>query len=211
MDLQRFKQKPVMGIVRGIGRDVLTPLLDTVTSAGLETLEITMNTANAPQLIAEAVRYSGGKLMIGAGTVLSMDELQSALDAGASYIVMPMLVPDVMRFCVENHIPVFPGALTPQEIVHAWNAGATMVKVFPAKFFGPTYFKEMKGPFNSIPLLACGGITPESLPEYQKNGADAFAFGGSIFSLKHLQEKKYDVIAGNVRKLLAAYQPAPVI
>ena len=84
-----------------------------------------------------------------------MKDLKIALKSGATFIVMPVLIKDVLKYCVKNKIPVFPGALTPGEIYQAWDAGSTMVKVFPAKFFGPEYFREIKGPFNNIQLLAC--------------------------------------------------------
>ena len=154
MDIARFKKLPIMGIVRGIGEESVEPLVEAAVSGGLETLEITMNTAGAGSLIEKAVRASSRRLMLGAGTVLNVESLKSAIDAGATFIVMPTLVDEVLEYCVEKVIPVFPGALTPGEIYRAWNAGATMVKVFPAGFFGPCYFKEIKGPFANIELMA---------------------------------------------------------
>ena len=102
--------------------------------------------------------------------------MEEALGAGATFIVMPVLVEDVVSRCVRNKIPVFPGALTPQEIYNAWNAGATMVKVFPSGSFSSAYFKEIKGPFNGIKLLACCGITPDNIKDYFVCGASAVAF-----------------------------------
>ena len=150
-----------MGILRGAEVDIIDPIVETVISSGLHTIKITLNTPGAPDLIRRMVKVAQNRLTIGAGTVLTMDDLHSALDAGATFIVLPTLVHDVVGYCTENKIPVFPGAFTPQEIYNAWRAGATMVKVFPAKFFGPTYFKEIKGPFQDIKLLACGGVNLE--------------------------------------------------
>jgi len=112
--------------------------------------------------------------------VLTLQDLESALGSGAGFIVLPVLVRAVVEYCVKNKIPVFPGALTPQEIYQAYASGATMVKVFPAKFFGPEYFREIKGPFNKIELLACGGVTPENLKNYFASGANAVTFGASV-------------------------------
>ncbi|MFA5261662.1 MAG: bifunctional 4-hydroxy-2-oxoglutarate aldolase/2-dehydro-3-deoxy-phosphogluconate aldolase, partial [Candidatus Omnitrophota bacterium] len=108
-------------------------------------------------------------------------------------------------FCVGHNIPFFPGALTPLEIYQAWQAGAAMVKVFPAKFFGPAYFKEIKGPFADIALLACGGVTPETLPSYFTNGASAVAFGGSIFRREWLNPGGLPHIEQDVKLLIQAY------
>lgn len=191
-----------MGILRGIEADVLEPLLEVVLSSGLKTIEITMNTKDAPGLISQAAGFSKGRLMIGAGTVLDMQSLQAALNAGATFIVMPTLVEEVVAYCVKQAIPVFPGALSPQEIYNAWRAGASMVKVFPAKFFGPEYFKEIKGPFNDMELLACGGVTPDNMRDYFANGANAVSFGASVFRKEWLEKKDFKSIASAIGKYL---------
>lgn len=145
MDVACFEKLPILGILRDVELGIIEPLIEAIASAGLETIEITMNTRDAAKLIQSAIKISKKRLYIGAGTVLSMESLKSALSAGATFIVTPVLVNDVMEYCVKNKIPVFPGALSPQEIYNAHHAGATMVKVFPAKFFGPQYFKELEG------------------------------------------------------------------
>ena len=195
-----------MGILRGVEADVIDPLMETVISAGLETIEITMNTKGAAGLIRKANKASQKRLAIGAGTVLNMDSLKSALDAGAAFIVMPVLIREVAEYCRANKIPVFPGALTPREIYDAWDAGATMVKVFPAGFLGPAYFKEIKGPFGDIELLACGGVTPANMKEYFSNGASAIAFGGSVFKSEWLAKRDFKSIARAIRKYTSGSQ-----
>jgi len=202
MDVAKFRNKPLMGILRGIEQVTLEPLVETIISSGLETIEITMNTKGAPGLIRAAIKLSGNKLMIGAGTVLNMDSLKQALDAGATFIVTPVLVADVLDYCVKNRIPVFPGALSPQEIYNAWTMGATMVKVFPAKYFGPEYFKEIKGPFNDIELLACSGVTPQNLSSYFSCGASAITFGASVFRKDWLLKKDFESIGKCIEKFL---------
>ncbi|NQU19498.1 bifunctional 4-hydroxy-2-oxoglutarate aldolase/2-dehydro-3-deoxy-phosphogluconate aldolase, partial [bacterium] len=188
--------------LRGIDTGVLEPLLDTIISSGLETIEVTMNTANASELIRRAVEISKGRLVIGAGTVLGVDSLKQALDAGATFIVSPVLIKEVVEHCVKNKIPVFPGALTPQEIYNAWQAGATMVKVFPAKLFGPSYFREVKAPLQDIKLLACGGVNKDNIKEYFSNGADAIAFGASVFKKEWLINKDFAKIAQSIKLLI---------
>jgi len=146
--------------------------------------------------------------MIGAGTVLNLESLKAALDAGATFIVMPVMIDDVMDYCVKNVIPVFPGALTPGEIYRAWSAGATMVKVFPSGGVGPDYFREIKGPFENIELMTCGGVTPENIPAYFSNGASAVAFGASIFRKEWLAAKEFSKIAGEIRRLIGSFKQA---
>ena len=188
--------------MRGIEPDCIESLTETVVGAGLEAIEITMNTKGAADLIDSMVRCAKGRITVGAGTVLDKNSLREALDAGASFIVSPVLIDDVVGHCVKNRIPVFPGALTPQEVYNAWNAGATMVKVFPASFFGPSYLKELKGPFNGIKLLACGGVTAGNIKEYLSSGADAVAFGASVFKKEWLAKKDFASIGDAVKQLL---------
>ncbi len=208
MDVVRFRELPIVGIVRGIEANEVAPLAEAVAAAGLGALEITMNTEGAPGLIRSMVAAASGRLAIGAGTVLTLDDLEAALDAGASFIVSPTLVPQVVERCVARGVPVFPGALTPQEIHAAWTAGATMVKVFPAAAFGPAYFREIKGPFADIELLACGGVTPENLPAYLAHGASAVAFGGSIFRRDWLADGQFGRVEDEIRRLVRAWQSA---
>lgn len=211
MDVKKFKKLPILGILRGIEAEVIEPLTETVISAGLETIEITMNTKGAPGLIRKMVDCAKGRLTVGAGTVLDMGSLKAALDAGATFIVTPVLVNEVTAYCVKNKVSVFPGALTPQEIYNAWNAGATMVKVFPSNFFGPAYFKEIKGPFNDIELLTCGGVTPDNIAEYFKNGAAAISFGASVFKREWLVSNKFKNIGGVIKKYINAYKEKEVL
>ena len=200
MNISEFKKLPVLGIIRGIEEQDLEPLIETIISSGLKTIEITMNTKKAELLIDKAIKIAGRRLTIGAGTVLTLESLQVALDAGASFVVTPVLIKEVVNYCVKQKIPVFPGALTPTEIAAAAKAGATMVKVFPAKFFGPEYFKEIKGPFDDIRLLACAGVTAENMKEYFANGADAVSFGASVFRKEWLKEKNFARIGQEVKK-----------
>lgn len=200
MDIEKFKRLPILGILRGIDIESVEPLVEASISAGLKTIEITMNTRGAAMLIEKAVAIGGKRLTVGAGTVLGVKSLEIAFDAGATFIVTPVLVEDVMKYCVKNKIPVFPGALSVQEIYNAWNAGATMVKVFPSGSFGPKYFKEIKGPFNDIELLACGGVTPENMKEYFSSGASAVAFGEGVFKKEWLADKDFKSIGEAVKR-----------
>jgi 2-dehydro-3-deoxyphosphogluconate aldolase/(4S)-4-hydroxy-2-oxoglutarate aldolase len=205
MDLREFKRLPVLGIMRGIKPSDVNPLVDAVSSAGLKTIEITMNTKGAAALIREAVKAAGKRLTIGAGTVTDTKTLKQALGAGAKFVVMPVLAGDVVSYCVKSKIPCFPGALSPQEVFDAWEAGATMVKVFPSGFFGPGYFKELKGPFDGIELMACGGVTPDNMKDYFAAGASAVSFGASVFRKDWLNKDGYKKIGKAIKAFVDAY------
>jgi len=108
--------------------------------------------------------------------------------------------------CLARSICVFPGALTPSEIQKAWGLGATMVKVFPAKVFGPAYFKEIKGPFSDIELLACGGVNKDNVADFFGSGASAVAFGASIFKKEWLKTRDFSAIGGEIKALISAFE-----
>ncbi len=206
MDFNGFYERPLMGILRGIRDKELAPVLETILAAGLRAIEITMNTKGAAALIKRLADLAAGRILVGAGTVLTSDDLERALDAGARFIVMPTLVEAVVSRCVARAVPVFPGALTPQEIWTAWTAGATMVKVFPSSVFGPAYFREIAGPFPDIPLLACGGVGAHNLNEYFRCGARAASFGGSVFKREWMAQGAFDRIGEAVGALVREFE-----
>lgn len=208
MDVDRFAALPVMGIIRGITAADSEKLLESVIEAGLETIEVTMNTPHAADIISGMRASSAGRMAVGAGTVLSAEDLDAALDAGASFIVLPVFVEEVVRRCVEKKIPVFPGALTPQECAAAHRSGATMVKVFPSSVFGPEYFKALKGPFDDIKLMAVGGVDLGNIAEYFSCGADAVAFGAGVFKKDWLEKKDFNSIGRLVKEYVQAVRSA---
>jgi 2-dehydro-3-deoxyphosphogluconate aldolase/(4S)-4-hydroxy-2-oxoglutarate aldolase len=190
-----------IGIARGISGEFLIPAFEAAIEGGFNHLEVTMNTPEAEKLIKLAAKNLKNKASIGAGTVTTMKQLKGALDAGAEFIVSPVADLKIIRYCVKRNIPVFPGALTPAEILRAWEAGASMVKVFPiASMGGPDYVRELKGPFQQIKLLACGGVTPENLNEYTENGVDGIAIGSRLFKSEWLEKRQYEKITETALK-----------
>lgn len=205
MDIKIFEQLPLLAILRGIDSGMISPIAEIAEKAGLKALEITMNTENASRLIGEMSKTCSEKISVGAGTVLTLDDAKQAHEAGATFIVTPCVNVEVIEYCVSHSLPVFPGALTPTEVYTAWTSGATMVKIFPASVFGPKYFRELHGPLDKAKLLACGGVNADNVAEYFSNGASAVAFGSSIFDLKNLRNKNYEVIGTKLQKLVSAY------
>jgi 2-dehydro-3-deoxyphosphogluconate aldolase/(4S)-4-hydroxy-2-oxoglutarate aldolase len=161
-------------------------------AGGLVNIEVTMNSEGAVDLIKLAKSIMGAKGNVGAGTVTTLAALDQALGAGASFIVTPAVVPDVIQTCVQRKVPVMPGAMTPTEILSAWRLGATMVKVFPADQLGPGHLKAMKAPFPEIPLMPTGGVTVETLAAFNKSGADAVGVGGPLFDAKQVAAGNWD-------------------
>jgi len=203
-DSELFKHEPVLGIVRGLPENSLAGVFNSARDAGLKFLEITLNTDHAFRLIESAVKKYEGSLCIGAGTVRTREQAEQAVTSGARFLVSPALSEEVAAYCRDQALPYFPGALTPSEIERAWRAGATMVKVFPASQWGPQYFREIKGPFEDIPLMAVGGVTTDNIPAYFSSGASAVAVGGSVFSLSRMLTGEYSKIHDDLREILIA-------
>ena len=170
----------------------LSYILPIYREAGLTTIEITMNTPDAEKMIRYAVENEQQGLNIGAGTVCTKDDLKKALEAGAQFIVTPILDKKVVKACVKNETPIFPGAFTPSEIYKAWSLGASMVKVFPATQMGPSYIKELKAPLNQLKLLPTGGVSLDNMAEFFNAGADGVGMGGQLLDKKLIQEKEWD-------------------
>ena len=201
-----FHKKPIIGILRSVPGEVIQQIIPLYIQAGFTTIEITMNTDGAEQLIQEAAETYGTSQNVGAGTVCTEKELASALEAGASFIVTPILNESVIRTCVENRIPVFPGAYTPTEIYTAWNLGASMVKVFPANRLGPEYIQEVKAPLSQIKLLPTGGVTVNNFTDFFKAGADGIGMGSQLFNKALLANRDWDGLLTHFKSVHLAYE-----
>jgi len=195
----------LLGILRDAPPASLVPLADCLMATGLRFVEVAMNTPDAPSQIAVLSRALDGFAEVGAGTVLTAEQARQAHQAGASFLVSPCLSREVQDYADRQDLPTLPGAFTPQEVWNAAQAGAAMVKLFPAKSAGgPGYVKELRGPFRDIPLLACGGVSPQTAGEYLAAGADALAFGGSVFSPARLARGDFEAIAADLAALFSA-------
>lgn len=177
----RFRKMPVVGIARNIDFESIGEIIPLFINAGFRNIEITMNSQGAEQQIKALVTQWGDALNIGAGTVCSMDELEKALNAGAGFIVTPIVNEEIIKSCRNAGKPVFPGALTPTEIYKAREAGADMVKLFPFSGLEPRYIKDLTGPFGAIKLMPTGGIGIHNCTEVFRAGAAAVGVGGQLF------------------------------
>ena len=186
-----FSKVPIVGIIRNLSFDTIEKILPIYLSAGLTSIEITMNTQAAEEIIRFAADKYKGQLNVGAGTVCNTDELDMAIRAGSQFIVTPILDPDVVRTCVSKNIPVFPGAYTPTEIYQAWKLGASMVKVYPATSLGPEYIKDVKAPLNKIKLMPTGGINLDNIQTFIKAGADGLGIGSQLFDKTLIKDENW--------------------
>jgi len=201
-----FNKLPVVGILRGFGAVAVENIVTASAQGGLCNIEITMNTKNAAELIGLARDTAADSMNVGAGTICTIDDLKTALDAGAKFIVTPIVNPDVIKACKDKGVPVFPGALTPTEVYNAWQFGADIIKIFPGNRLGPTYLKDLKGPLSNIKLMPTGGVTVEKLQEYHECGADAFGVGGSLFDKDKIASADWSWIRQQTARFVQAYE-----
>jgi len=168
----------VVAIARRLSADSAPAVAEALAEGGVGAFEVTLNEPKAVAFRAiEAVAGAGTGIAIGAGTVLSIDDAGLAVDAGATFLVMPTTDPELVRWAAARGIPAFPGAATPTEILAAWRAGAAAVKLFPASALGPSFVRECRGPFPDIPLVPTGGVTAETAGDYIRAGAVAVGLG----------------------------------
>ncbi len=175
-----FNEIPIIGIVRGMERALIWKLVQPYLDAGFYTLEVTMNTPNAPSIITDLIKEFP-ELNVGAGTVCTEEDLNLAIKAGAQFIVMPVLDEKVIKSSVSQGIPIFPGAFSPTEIYKAHTLGASAVKIFPATQLGPQYLKDVLGPLNKARLVPTGGVSLGNINSFFKAGAYGVGMGSSLF------------------------------
>ena len=202
----KFEKVPIVGIIRNISSDAFERILPLYVQVGFTTIEVTMNTQGAESMIRKAKAVFGDSINIGAGTVCNLIDLQKALDAGADFIVTPIVVADVIQKCVGYDVPVFPGAFTPTEIYTAWSLGASMVKVFPASHLGPDFIQSVKAPFSQIRLMPTGGIGSDDIARYKKAGADAFGIGSPLFPTQLIKTSNDENIFNHFKTFMEKWE-----
>ncbi len=196
---------PIIGILRGIDRDFFPAVMAASFGAGLQALEITMNTPGGVDLVARCrPEVPPGKLL-GMGTVRNPEEARQALAAGAMFLVTPNTDPKVIELASSQGIPVIAGAFTPTELYAAWSAGAAMVKVFPCGAVGADYLRELRGPFEQIPLVAVGGVNRHNLTAYFGAGARGVGVGSALFGAEALAGRNPVAVAEHVRDFIAVW------
>ena len=201
--LAQLKAQKVVAIIRADSPDGLLDCAKALAAGGLTSIELTMTTPGALKMLERATAEMP-EFVFGLGTVLDAETARAGILAGASFIVTPALRPEVITLCRRYSVPVFAGALTPTEILTAWEAGADAVKVFPAEFFGPAYIKSVKAPLPQVEILPTGGVTPETIGEFLKAGAMAAAAGSALVDNKALKEKNWAAITAKAQAFVKA-------
>ncbi len=193
----------VVGIIRMQDPAALGQVVEALARGGLKALEVTMTVPRAIELIAQIAPTLPDDFLLGAGTVVDADTAHRAAEAGAQFLVSPVLRPEVIKAAHEDGIPVMPGCFTPTEILTAWDLGADIVKVFPATSVGPGYLKDIRGPLPHVKLMPTGGVSIDNVGEWLKAGAVAVGVGSALVDTKAIAAKQFDVLEANARRIIA--------
>ena len=206
--LERIEECGVVAAIRADSSESLIDVAKALEAGGAKFIEITMSTPNALKVIEALADTMGDRIGVGVGTVLDPETARAAILAGAEYIVTPTLRLSVIEMAKRYSKLVFPGAFTPTEILTAWEAGADMVKVFPADRLGPSYMKDLHGPLPQIKLMPTGGVTIENCGDYIKNGAAAVTAATCIAPKKAIAEGNWDRITELARQMIGNIRAA---
>ncbi len=200
--IEKIKQIGVLPVIRAESMDEARQVVEAVRKGGITTIEITMTVPNAVDLIADLSK-SFDDILIGAGTVLDAETAQKCIEAGAKFIISPALNFETIELCNQAEIAVMPGALTPTEILTAWNAGADFVKVFPASAVGgASYLKAVKAPLPHVKLVPTGGVSLDTAADFIKAGAEAVGVGGELVDLKAIRQNRPEIITERAKQFL---------
>lgn len=201
--IERITRGGVLPVIRAESPDEARGVIEAVRAGGIDVIEITMTVPGAVDLIRELSEEYGEDVLIGAGTVLDPETAARCVDAGARFIISPALNLETIAFCREHKVVVMPGALTPTEVVTAWNAGADFVKIFPAgSMGGASYLKSLKAPLPHIKLIPTGGVSLATAADFIKAGASAIGVGADLVDLHAIREGRGSEITENARKYL---------
>jgi len=199
----------IVPVVRTTSAESAIKAIEAIYRGGVRSAEITMTVPGAVKALEKIADQFGDRIMLGAGTVLDPETARICMLAGAQFFVTPSLNLQTIEMAKRYSKVICPGALTPTEVVTAWQAGADVVKVFPADAVGgPKYIKALKGPFPQIKTVPTGGVNLETAGEFLKAGASAVAVGGELVNAKLIKEGRYDRIEELAREYLAVIAKA---
>ena len=202
--LKRIKEVGLLPVLRAASAEEALALAWAIEAGGISAIEVTMTVPGAIEVIQTLIREAGDRILIGAGTVLDPETARACMLAGANFIVSPSLNLKTIEICHRYSIAIIPGALTPTEVVTAWDAGADVVKVFPCSAMGGAkYLKALKAPFPQIELIPTGGVSLSTAAEFLAAGAFALGVGADLVDAKAIAEGRPEAITENAVKYLA--------
>jgi len=198
----------VIAVIRLSDGAQLRAIADALIEGGVRALEVTMTVPRAASLIEELASSLPPGVLIGAGTVLDPQTAADVIRAGARFVISPVFRRTLIETCHRHDVPMMPGCFTPTEILDAWEAGADLVKVFPATALGPGYFKDIRGPLPHVRLVPTGGVTRDNAGDWIRAGAVAIGAGTALVDRTAVDERRFDAITANARHFVSVVQHA---
>ena len=212
--LEAVRERKIVAIVRGLDPAYMVRLGHALEEGGIGLMEVTYN-QRAPETWADTARAIeavekefGERLLVGAGTVITPEQVRMTCDAGGHYLVTPATQPEIIRMGKALGLGLFPGALTPTEILTAYNAGADAVKVFPASVLGPAYIKAVRAPLSHIPLMAVGGVDEKNAAAFMQAGCVGLSIGGRLVNRAWIEAGEWDKITALAKEIRKAVNEA---
>jgi 2-dehydro-3-deoxyphosphogluconate aldolase/(4S)-4-hydroxy-2-oxoglutarate aldolase len=203
-----IEQSGIVAVIRMKDPAKVQAVVDAIAEGGVRAIEVTMTVPGAVGLIASLAPRMPAGFLLGAGTVVDPETARQVIDAGAQFIVSPIFRRSLIAACHERHVPVTPGCFTPTEILEAWDAGADIVKVFPATALGPGYIKDVRAPLPQVKLMPTGGVTVENAGEWIKAGAVAVGVGSALLHTKAIDAGDYGVLRAKAEQIVANVRAA---
>ncbi|MFW6422124.1 MAG: bifunctional 4-hydroxy-2-oxoglutarate aldolase/2-dehydro-3-deoxy-phosphogluconate aldolase [Candidatus Bipolaricaulota bacterium] len=200
-----MKETGVVGVIRTQSSEKLVKVARAIREGGVRCIEVAMTTPNALKVIEE-VSDELEDVLIGAGTVLDAETARSAILAGAQYLVSPTTDRDMIKMARRYDKIVAPGAFTPTEIMTAWEAGADIVKVFPASRLGPKFLSDVRAPLPQVSLMPTGGVSKDNAADFIRAGAEVLCVGSALIDKQAIAEGNYEKLTENARELIAAVE-----
>lgn len=198
----------VVAVIRLKEPEKLRAVVDAIAEGGVRALEVTMTVPGAVELIRGLAPALPGGFILGAGTVLDAETANRVVDAGAQFVVSPVFRRSVIQACHDRGVPAMPGCFSPTEILDAWEAGADVVKVFPATALGPGFFKDVRGPLPQIKMMPTGGVTLDNAGDWIRAGAVAVGVGTALLDAKAIAAGDYAVLRANAERIVANVRAA---
>lgn len=200
--VKRIEQLGIVAVIRLRDPGKLRAVVDAIVAGGVQALEVTMTVPGAVELIRGLAPTLPDGFLLGAGTVIDAATAHAVIDAGAQFVISPVFRRAVIEACHERGVPAAPGCFTPTEILEAHDAGADIVKVFPATTLGPQYIRDVRAPLPQVKLMPTGGVTPDNAGDWIRAGAVAVAAGSSLLDSKAIDSGRFEVITENARRFV---------
>ena len=205
---RHIEELGVVAVIRLKDPAKLRAVVDALADGGVRALEVTMTVPRAVEMIRELAPTIPEGFLLGAGTVTDVETARAVIDAGATFVVGPVFRPDVIPACHERGVPAVPGCFSPTEILAAHEAGADIVKLFPATMLGPQYIKDVRAPMPQLKLMPTGGVTLDNAGDWIRAGAVAVGVGSALVEGKAIEQGRFEVITANAQKVVASVSAA---